>query len=409
MICTFKTKLQTLQSCVFSSDNRETNQQNIFPPEFEISQCVGWIKSPKVFLVVGQSMHHHPSQLPMTRVITIETLLIVFSSRHLFTIMVPVPWVTMWSTMSCHTLPSRQGNITWPSPQSTPTNPHISSWLLDESFAIAAAYHDGITVTLTTSRLFRLAKVTRWLTLAFSDIGHVSQVWSHSVMCWELKNGVKDVTSDNFPSAIAFSFFTFKVKSLRAYNPCLMIQYQNSWSACIFTFIFICCRHDTQITSATLLKARFEQKIFSNVRLSLVKQIILQIGPLPFKAFEGSKHWLSLIRRHTNSLTIGLCANECILPAWTLLLAERNNHNLQLLHQVIKIISHHFSFWAEWKRSHRLYNCFWVEWKRSHPTGCTIAVKLASVRHLRGRRPWRYAPQQFISSSSSQSSVFLRL
>ena len=201
----------------------------------QILQFLGWIKSPNVllvksyFLVVGLSMHHHQSQLPLTRVIAIETLLIVFSSRHLFTIMVPVPWVTMWSTMSCHTLPSRQGNITWPSPQSTPTNPHISSWLLDESFAIAAAYHDGITVTLTTSRLFRLAKVTRWLTLAFSDIGHVSQVWSHSVMCWELKNGVKDVTSDNFPSAIAFSFFTFKVKSLRAFNPCVMIQYQNRW------------------------------------------------------------------------------------------------------------------------------------------------------------------------------------
>ena len=247
----------------------------------------------------------------------------------------------MWTTMSCHTLPSRQGNITWPSPQSTPTNPHISSWLLDESFAIAAAYHDGITVTLTTSRLFRLAKVTRWLTLAFSDIGHVSQVWSHSVMCWELKNGVKDVTSDNFPSAIAFSFFTFKVKSLRAYNPCLMIQYQNSWSACIFTFIFICCRHDTQITSATLLKARFEQKIFSNVRLSLVKQIILQIGPLPFKAFEGSKHWLSLIRPHTNSLTIGLCANECILHcSW--------------LSGIITI----FNCCTKWTKSHHITSAF---------------------------------------------------
>ena len=78
---------------------------------------------------------------------------------------------------------------------------------------LAAAYHDGITVTLTTSRLFRLAKVTRWLTLAFSDIGHVSQVWSHSVMCWELKNGVKDVTSDNFLNAIAFSFFTLKLRA----------------------------------------------------------------------------------------------------------------------------------------------------------------------------------------------------
>ena len=96
VICTSKTKLQTLQSCVFSSDNRETNQQNIFPPEFEISQFLGWIKSPNVllvksyFLVVGLSMHHHQSQLPLTRVIAIETLLIVFSSRHLFTIMVPV-------------------------------------------------------------------------------------------------------------------------------------------------------------------------------------------------------------------------------------------------------------------------------------------------------------------------------
>ena len=101
---------------------------------------------------------------------------------------------------------------------------------------LAAAYHDGITVTLTTSRLFRLAKVMRWLTLAFSDIGHVSQVWSHSVMCWELKNGVKDVTSDNFLNAIAISFFTFKVKSLRAFNPCVMIQYQNRWKAGVAAF-----------------------------------------------------------------------------------------------------------------------------------------------------------------------------
>ena len=47
-----------------------------------------------------------------------------------------------------------------------------------------------------------------------SGIGHVSQVLSHSVMCWEPKNGAKDVTSDNLPGArhhIAFSLFVLNV------------------------------------------------------------------------------------------------------------------------------------------------------------------------------------------------------
>ena len=45
---------------------------------------------------------------------------------------------------------------------------------------------------------------------------HVSSgVLSHTVMCWELKNGVKDVTSANLLDARHHKAFSLKVKSLR--------------------------------------------------------------------------------------------------------------------------------------------------------------------------------------------------
>ena len=56
--------------------------------------------------------------------------------------------------------------------------------------------------------------VIKMTDFSLSGIGHVSQVLSHSVMCWEPKNGAKDVTSDNLPGArhhIAFSLFVLNV------------------------------------------------------------------------------------------------------------------------------------------------------------------------------------------------------